>query len=74
MARRGWETGGPGRRATSADWPLGPSLEVNHVLIQGGPGDHLLRTAWDAALKSFQGPRHPQTKRLKRLSPPMPTS
>ncbi|GHH89001.1 cytochrome P450 [Streptomyces capitiformicae] len=48
-----------------ADWPLGPSLEVNHVLIQGGPGYGTLRTAWDAALKPFQDPRHPQAKRLK---------
>ncbi|MGW1273649.1 cytochrome P450 [Streptomyces sp. NPDC002491] len=48
-----------------ADWPLGPSLEVNHVLIQGGPGYPALRTAWDAALKPFQDPRHPQAKRLK---------
>ncbi|WP_329407054.1 cytochrome P450 [Streptomyces sp. NBC_00704] len=48
-----------------ADWPLGPSLEVNHVLIQGGPGYRPLRQAWDAALKPFQDPRHAQAKRLK---------
>ncbi|MGW6791029.1 cytochrome P450 [Streptomyces chartreusis] len=48
-----------------ADWPLGPSLEVNHVLIQGGPGYGSLRTAWDAALKPFQDPGRPQAKRLK---------
>ncbi|MFI8189434.1 cytochrome [Streptomyces sp. NPDC085946] len=48
-----------------ADWPLGPSLEVNHVLIQGGPGYRPLRQAWDAALKPFQDPRHPQAKRLR---------
>ncbi|KUO05433.1 cytochrome P450 [Streptomyces caeruleatus] len=48
-----------------ADWPLGPSLEVNHVLIQGGPGYGSLRMAWDAALKPFQDPGHPQAKRLK---------
>ncbi|MFI9168900.1 cytochrome [Streptomyces lincolnensis] len=48
-----------------ADWPLGPSLEVNHVLIQGGPGYPALRSAWDTALRPFQDPRHPQAKRLK---------
>ncbi|MFJ9737171.1 cytochrome P450 [Streptomyces sp. NPDC101166] len=48
-----------------ADWPLGPSLEVNHILIQGGPGYRPLRTAWDAALKPFQDPRNAQAKRLK---------
>ncbi|MFJ4366890.1 cytochrome P450 [Streptomyces chartreusis] len=48
-----------------ADWPLGPSLEVNHVLIQGGPGYGSLRTAWDAALKPFQDRGRPQAKRLK---------
>lgn len=58
-----WRARSEGR--VPADWPLGPSLEVNHVLIQGGPGYQPLRTAWDAALKPFQDPRHPQTKRLK---------
>ncbi|MER6628604.1 cytochrome P450 [Streptomyces sp. NPDC000987] len=48
-----------------ADWPLAPSLEVNHVLIQGGSGHRALRTAWDAALRPFQDPRRPQAKRLK---------
>jgi len=48
-----------------ADWPLGPSLEVNHILIQGGPGYPALRMAWDTALKPFQDPRHPAAKRLK---------
>ncbi|TQE25908.1 cytochrome P450 [Streptomyces ipomoeae] len=48
-----------------ADWPLGPSLEVNHILIQGGPAYPELRTAWDAALRPFQDPRHAQAKRLK---------
>ncbi|MGW0943163.1 cytochrome [Streptomyces sp. NPDC002623] len=66
----GWPKGLENWRARSegrvpADWPLGPSLEVNHVLIQGGPGYRPLRTAWDAALKPFQDPRHPQAKRLK---------
>jgi cytochrome P450 len=66
----GWPKGLENWRARSegrvpADWPLGPSLEVNHVLIQGGPGYKPLRTAWDAALKPFQDPRHPQAKRLK---------
>lgn len=58
-----WRARSEGR--VPADWPLGPSLEVNHVLIQGGPGYPALRTAWDAALKPFQDPRHPQAKRLK---------
>jgi cytochrome P450 len=48
-----------------ADWPLGPSLEVNHVLIQGGPGYPALRGAWDTALRPFQDPRQPQARRLK---------
>ncbi|MFE0251603.1 cytochrome P450 [Streptomyces sp. NPDC059010] len=66
----GWPKGLENWRARSdgevpADWPLGPSLEVNHVLIQGGPGYGELRTAWDAALKPFQDPAHPQAKRLK---------
>ncbi|MEU5764956.1 cytochrome P450 [Streptomyces asoensis] len=66
----GWPKGLENWRARSegrvpADWPLGPSLEVNHVLIQGGPDYRPLRTAWDAALKPFQDPRHPQAKRLK---------
>ncbi|MFE9017267.1 cytochrome P450 [Streptomyces sp. NPDC007808] len=65
-----WPKGLENWRARSAgeipaDWPLGPSLEVNHVLIQGGPGHARLRTAWDAALKPFQDPGHPQAKRLK---------
>jgi cytochrome P450 len=66
----GWPKGLENWRARSegrvpADWPLGPSLEVNHVLIQGGSGYGPLRAAWDAALKPFQDPRHPQAKRLK---------
>lgn len=48
-----------------ADWPLAPSLEVNHVLIQGGSGYRTLRTAWDAALRPFQDPRNPQARRLR---------
>jgi len=67
---QGWPKGLENWRARSegrvpADWPLGPSLEVNHVLIQGGSGYPALRAAWDAALRPFQDPRHPQTKRLK---------
>ncbi|MER5940155.1 cytochrome P450 [Streptomyces sp. NPDC001928] len=66
----GWPKGLENWRARTdgevpADWPLGPSLEVNHVLIQGGPGYGSLRTAWDAALKPFQDPGNPQAKRLK---------
>ncbi|MFJ8593955.1 cytochrome P450 [Streptomyces sp. NPDC093598] len=66
----GWPKGLENWRARSegrvpADWPLGPSLEVNHILIQGGAGYRPLRTAWDVALKPFQDSRHPQTKRLK---------
>ncbi|MEU6252738.1 cytochrome [Streptomyces sp. NPDC047043] len=58
-----WRARSEGR--VPADWPLGPSLEVNHVLIQGGPGYPTLRGAWDAALRPFQDPRNPQAKRLK---------
>jgi cytochrome P450 len=47
------------------DWPLAPSLDVNHVLIQGGEGHRVLRSSWDAALKPFQDPRHDQALRLK---------
>ncbi|GHH11103.1 cytochrome P450 [Streptomyces lanatus] len=66
----GWPKGLENWRARTdgevpADWPLGPSLEVNHILIQGGPGYGSLRGAWDAALKPFQDPGHPQAKRLK---------
>ncbi|MCI3270525.1 cytochrome P450 [Streptomyces cylindrosporus] len=58
-----WRARSEGR--VPADWPLAPSLEVNHVLIQGGPSYRTLRTAWDAALRPFQDPRHPQARRLK---------
>ncbi|KOG29380.1 cytochrome P450 [Streptomyces resistomycificus] len=58
-----WRARSEGR--VPADWPLGPSLEVNHVLIQGGPGYPALRGAWDAALRPFQDPRNPQAKRLR---------
>ncbi|SPF04106.1 cytochrome P450 [Streptomyces sp. MA5143a] len=66
----GWPKGLENWRARSegrvpSDWPLGPSLEVNHVLIQGGAGYKPLRTAWDTALRPFQDPRHTQAKRLK---------
>ncbi|RPF37938.1 cytochrome P450 [Streptomyces sp. TLI_185] len=66
----GWPKGLENWRARTegrlpADWPLGPSLEVNHVLIQGGPGHRTLRGAWDTALRPFQDPRNPQAKRLK---------
>ncbi|MHC3467714.1 cytochrome P450 [Streptomyces sp. 7R007] len=66
----GWPKGLENWRARTegrvpADWPLGPSLEVNHVLIQGGPAYRTLRTAWDAALRPFQDPRQPQARRLK---------
>ena len=66
----GWPKGLENWRARTegrvpADWPLGPSLEVNHVLIQGGPGYRTLRAAWDQALRPFQDPRNPQAKRLK---------
>ncbi|MFI6931954.1 cytochrome P450 [Streptomyces sp. NPDC050287] len=47
------------------DWPLAPSLDVNHVLIQGGAGYPALRGAWDAALRPFQDPRQPQARRLR---------
>ena len=48
-----------------ADWPLAPSLDVNHVLIQGGEGYRGLKVAWDTALRPFQDPRHPVAKQLK---------
>jgi cytochrome P450 len=47
------------------NWPLAPSLDVNHVLIQGGEGYRSLRSAWDVALKPFQDPRHPQARQLR---------
>lgn len=58
-----WRARSEGR--VPADWPLGPSLEVNHVLIQGGPGYRSLRGAWDMALRPFQDPRNPQAKQLR---------
>jgi cytochrome P450 len=58
-----WRARNEGR--VPSDWPLAPSLDVNHILIQGGSGYRTLRTAWDAALKPFQDPRSPQAKRLK---------
>ncbi|MFG2132808.1 cytochrome [Streptomyces sp. NPDC048751] len=47
------------------DWPLAPSLDVNHVLIQGGEGYRGLRAAWDAALRPFQDPRNAQARQLR---------
>jgi cytochrome P450 len=66
----GWPKGLENWRAWTegrvpADWPLAPSLAVNHVLIQDGPGYRTLRSAWDSALRPFQDPRQPQAKRLK---------
>ena len=58
-----WRARSEGR--VPADWPLGPSLEVNHVLIQGGPAYRTLRSAWDGALRPFQDPRQPQARRLR---------
>ena len=58
-----WTARNEGR--VPADWPLAPSLDVNHILIQGGSGYPALRTAWDAALRPFQDPRRPEAKRLK---------
>ncbi|MFR0355864.1 cytochrome P450 [Streptomyces sediminimaris] len=58
-----WRARSEGR--VPADWPLGPSLEVNHVLIQGGPAHRTLRAAWDVALRPFQDPRDQRTKRLR---------
>ncbi|MEU6355979.1 cytochrome [Streptomyces sp. NPDC047072] len=67
---RGWPKGLENWRARRegrlpADWPLAPSLDVNHVLIQGGEGYRRLRVAWDSALRPFQDPRHPQARLLK---------
>ncbi|MFJ3670002.1 cytochrome P450 [Streptomyces sp. NPDC090106] len=67
---KGWPKGLENWRARTegrvpADWPLAPSLEVNHVLIQGGDGHRRLRAAWDTALRPFQDPRNPQAKRLR---------
>ncbi|MFF0160726.1 cytochrome P450 [Streptomyces sp. NPDC005263] len=47
------------------DWPLAPSLDVNHILIQGGADYPSLRGAWDAALRPFQDPRQPQARQLR---------
>ncbi|MEU8568185.1 cytochrome P450 [Streptomyces pathocidini] len=58
-----WKARTEGR--VPGDWPLAPSLEVNHVLIQDGEGHRALRAAWDAALKPFQDPSHVQAKRLR---------
>lgn len=58
-----WRARSEGR--VPADWPLGPSLEVNHVLIQGGPAYRTLRGAWDLALRPFQDPSDPRAKRLR---------
>jgi len=46
------------------DWPLLPSLEVNHLLIQDGPNHRTLRLAWDAALRPFQDPTQRAAGRL----------
>lgn len=46
------------------DWPLAPSLDVNHVFIQGGDGHRRLRTAWDTALRLFQDPQQDGARQL----------
>ncbi|MFF3748885.1 cytochrome P450 [Streptomyces sp. NPDC002018] len=47
------------------DWPLAPALVAENMMARGGAGHPGYRAAWDAALKPFQDPRHPRTRRLK---------
>ncbi|MFE4171568.1 cytochrome P450 [Streptomyces sp. NPDC056909] len=47
------------------DWPVAPALVAENMMARGGPDHAAYRAAWDAALKPFQDPGHPQTRRLK---------
>ncbi|MYZ35163.1 cytochrome P450 [Streptomyces sp. MnatMP-M17] len=47
------------------DWPVAPALVAENMMARGGPNHAAYRAAWDAALKPFQDPGHPQTRRLK---------
>ncbi|WP_066946737.1 cytochrome P450 [Streptomyces lushanensis] len=47
------------------DWPVAPALTAENMMARGGPGHAAYRAAWDAALKPFQDPGHPQTRRLR---------
>ncbi|MFE4537464.1 cytochrome P450 [Streptomyces scopuliridis] len=47
------------------DWPVAPALEAGNTMARGGAGHAGYRSAWDAALKPFQDPAHPRTRRLK---------
>ncbi|MCL7376968.1 cytochrome P450 [Streptomyces sp. 35G-GA-8] len=58
-----WRARNEGR--VPADWPVAPALEAGNTMARGGADHSRYRTAWDAALKPFQDPGHPQTRRLK---------
>ncbi|MFE2031998.1 cytochrome [Streptomyces scopuliridis] len=60
---RHWRARNEGR--VPADWPVAPALEADNTMARGGADHARYRTAWDAALKPFQDPGHPQTRRLK---------
>lgn len=47
------------------DWPVAPALTAENMMARGGSNHAKYRAAWDSALKPFQDPGHPQTRRLK---------
>lgn len=58
-----WRARNEGR--VPADWPVAPALEADNTMARGGADHARYRAAWDAALKPFQDPGHPRTRRLK---------
>lgn len=47
------------------DWPVAPALVAENTMARGGSNHARYRAAWDSALKPFQDPSHPQTRRLR---------
>ncbi|WP_214411269.1 cytochrome P450 [Sphaerisporangium fuscum] len=49
-----------------ADWPLLALLQADNMGFDDGERHHALRAAWDAALRPYQDPAHPQAQMLER--------
>ncbi len=60
---RHWRARNEGR--VPADWPVAPALTARNMMARGGPDHARYRAAWDAALRPFQDPGHPQARRLR---------
>ncbi|GAA3805742.1 cytochrome P450 [Sphaerisporangium flaviroseum] len=48
------------------DWPLLPLLQADNMGFHDGEKHHVLRTAWNAALRPFQDPADKRAQTLKR--------